>query len=221
MYCQQCGKKIPDAKFCIYCGADVTQNVRVKKPEPKVFSASARNPRKKRRMLTRGQKMFFLACIVIMIITAGMGFLLLRVQQIEMKALYHEIDQRIQSEYVSGDNLPAAMEYNNALLASLDYSITALDRSGGEITLGCTCVDALKLAEMLSGVTDAEEFYTKAASIMNEHSAPLLKRTVQLKYTSVGLLHGNVNVKYNDAFFDILSGGTYYEYLHMAEGKTA
>ena len=69
--------------------------------------------------------------LLLLVIIMGSGLLYSGYRRNEMTALANEIDRRIQSEYVSGADLPSYMEYNNALLKALNYKVAAIEFSTG------------------------------------------------------------------------------------------
>ncbi len=251
MYCIYCGKELKDDyRYCVSCGKSIKRGS-IKIPgrnetasqtaasnqidfEPLCSQLRRSNPRenkarhrtkesiKKRRVTAKKARLILMLCSVFVLVVAVSCYILLNSRNTEKEELLKVIDQQIQSEFVIGDSLPEYMKYNNSLLSALKYNIVSFNRKDKEISLCCTYVDALKLAEMLSDVTGASEYYVKATSRIDSASAPVLTQTIKLKY-SVRRINAKkeFSVVFNDDFFNVLSGGAYYGYLDMLEGEVA
>lgn len=222
MYCVYCGKKLKEGyRFCVSCGKPVKKQSDREAVHPSHVQ-TLRRPYRKKSKAKRKKIYLMVASVLPLLIIMGSGLLYSGYRRNEMTALANEIDRRIQSEYVSGADLPSYMEYNNALLKALNYKVAAIDRENHILSLQCTYIDALGLAEMLENTMDPTAFYEHAVAVINANSAPVLTDTIRLSYAiSQPLWKYEVSVDFNSDFFNVLSGGAYYSYLDMTERTEA
>lgn len=223
MYCIYCGEKLKDGyRFCVSCGKPIKKRSDREAAQSSHVQTFCRPYRKKSKEKRKMTGLLAASVLLLLVIIMGSGLLYSGYRRNEMTALVYEIDRRIQSEYVSGADLPSYVEYNNALLKALNYKVVAIDRKNHILSLQCTYIDALGLAEKLDNIMDPTSFYEHAVAVINANSAPVLTDTIRLPYTtSRPLWNYEMSVDFNSDFFNVLSGGAYYSYLDMTERTEA
>lgn len=132
------------------------------------------------------------------------------------------IAQRIQSEKSLGDNLPASIQYSNAVLDALEYQVLSNDTESGTAKVSFTYVDVMALADQYADdEVNADSFYTNCVDLIGQDRAPRITKEIFLHYTLEEMNGQTVYVIESSAeFADALSGGAFSVYMDLLGGAS-
>lgn len=130
------------------------------------------------------------------------------------------IEKKIQSEEIPGEALPYSIQYSNAVLGAIQYQIISCDQRNKTATVSFNYVDAIALADQYGEIVcDADEFYIFCVNSITNKTAPFETKEIEIQYYVVEENGQAFYVIENSPeLADVLTGGTFSEYLQLIGG---
>ena len=132
-----------------------------------------------------------------------------------VEGLTEAIDNHIQAEITSGENLPLMVQYNNELLGCIRFRILDFNLSDKAVIVEFTYVDALKLADSFTDPNLTQDgFYSGSIEALWAGKFSTITEKITVNFEATGSGYVIVN---SEALVNVLSGGVLYYYMELLE----
>lgn len=127
------------------------------------------------------------------------------------------ISTRINHEITYGDDLPLFIQYKNAIIRNIKFSVTKINNRSLSAMVSFSYLDVHRLMDdYISGQTDAESFYRICIDAINHGRVVYKQDSIEMQFS--GSIP-NIEVEDNEAFLNVLSGGCLRDIQNLIQGE--
>lgn len=130
------------------------------------------------------------------------------------------LEEKVTSDIIRGEDVPAHIEYSNAVYESISFNVRTNDYKSGMAEVEFTYVDVLALADGSEAEIESQEsFYTYCVEQINSGVAPTNTEVIQVSYA---ILEEDGGKRYviedTPELANVLTGGAFSVFQSMLEG---